>query len=121
MGARPRRRAGGLLRREYGRAVAGRGHAAVGGAAQEPAEFGTGAAQETELAPVLEGVLVLIRAAMRGDEPILAREAQEAAAGGGGCQGCEKGEQQQLEGRRDEGERDRPAPGARCAGFARCG
>jgi hypothetical protein len=121
MCARPGRRAGGLFRGEFGRVVAQDGHAAVGFAAQEPAEFGAGAAKAAEFAPVLRGVRVLVRVAVRGEEPVLAREAEQAAGGGGDCQGCEEGEQQKLEGGRNRGVQDRPRPGARCVGFDRSG
>ena len=115
------RRAGGLRRGEYGRAMAQRGHAAVGLAVQEPAELGADAAKAADLVPVEGRVLVVAGGAVRGQEPVLARNAQEAAPGGCQGQGCEEGEQQQLEGQRNLGVQDRPRPGARCFGLVRCG
>jgi hypothetical protein len=118
---RPWGRAGGRRRGEYGRAVAQQGQAAVGLAAQQPAEFGAGAAEAAQLVPVLGGVRVFVGVGVRGEEPVLARQAHHIARGLGHGEGAKQGQQQELEGGRNLGVQDRPRPGARCVGFARRG
>ena len=117
----PGRRAGGLFRAGYGRGVARRGHAAVGVAAHEPADFGAELEQATQGEGVFGGVQVFGEGAVRGEEPVLAQGAQGVAGGSGHREGAEQGQKQELQGGRNPGVHDRPRPGARCVGFARCG
>ena len=114
-------RAGGLRRAGYGRAMAGQGHAAVGGAAQEPAEFGAKLENAAEGVGILGGVQVVGEIGVGGEEPVLAQEVARAGGGLGLREGGEQGQQQELQDRRNLGVQNRPRPGARCVGFARCG
>ena len=117
----PGRGTGGLRRAGYGRALAGPGHAAVGVAAHEPADFGAELEQAAQGVGVFGGVQVFGEGAVRGEEPVLAQGAQGVAGGSGHREGAEQGQEQELEGGRNPGVQDRPRPGARCVGFARYG
>ena len=120
LGVRPPwRPAGGLGRAEYGRAVAGQGHALGAVAAHKPAEPGAQAKQPAQDIGV--PVLVFAGAGGDGEEPVLLRAAQGVARGGCTSEGGEQGQQQELQRGRNPGVQDRPRPGARCVGFARCG
>jgi hypothetical protein len=101
--------------------VAREGDAAVGGAAHEPAEFGTQLQDAAQDAGVPGGVEVFGEVGVGGEEPILAQGAQGAAGGVGPGEGGEQGEKQKLEGGRNPGVQDRPQPGVRSVGFVRCG
>jgi hypothetical protein len=114
---RPGRGAGGLRRAEFERAAAGRGHALVGGATQNPADPGALAADLAQGAVIPEGVRVFGGVEFGGVIPVLARAARGVRHGEGG----EQGQQQELQRRRNLGVQNRPRPGARCVGFARCG
>ena len=109
------------MRKDFGRAVARQGDAAVGVAAQKPAEFGPQLEQAAQGVGALGGVQVFGEIAVGGEEPVLAQGAQGVAGGSGHREGAEQGEKQELQGRRNPGVQDRPRPGARCVGFARCG
>jgi hypothetical protein len=109
------------LRKDFGRAVARQGDAAVGVAAQKPAELRPQLEQAAQGVGVLGGVQVFGEIAVGGEEPVLAQSAQGVAGGSGHSEGAEQGEKQELQGRRNPGVQDRPRPGARCVGFARCG
>ena len=117
----PWRRAGGLLRTGYGRGKARGGHAAVGMAAHEPADFRAQLENAAQGVGIPGGVQVFAEGAVGGEEPVLAQGAQGAAGGSGHREGAEQGQEQELQGRRNPGVQDRPRPGARCVGFARCG
>jgi hypothetical protein len=114
-------RAGGLRGAGGGRAVAGQGHAAVAGAAHEPADEGAQLEEAAEGVRIPGGVQVLGEGGGVGEEPVLAQGAQRAAGGLRARDGGEEGQEQELEGGRNPGVQDRPRPGARCVGVARCG
>ena len=112
-------RAGGLGRAEYGRAVAGKGHTLGRVAAHEPAEPGAPTTQAAQDVRIPVGVFAGVGG--DGEEPVLVRAAQGVARGGCAREGGEQGQQQELQRGRNPGVQDRPRPGARCVGFARCG
>ena len=109
------------MRKDFGRAVARQGDAAVGVAAHEPAEFGPQLEQAAQGVGVLGGVQVFGEIAVGGEEPVLAQEVPCAARGLGPREGGEQGEQQELQRRRNPGVQNRPRSGARCVGFDRSG
>ena len=113
--------AGGLRGTEYGRTVAGEGHAAVRGAAHEPAELGAELEQAAQDVGVLGGLQVVAEVGVGGEQPVLAQGAQRAGLGVCLREGGEQGQEQELEGGRNPGVQDRPHPGVRCVGFGRCG
>ncbi len=122
MGVLPRwGRAGGLGGAEYGRAVAGQGHAFGAVAAHQPAEAGAQAKKPAQDVGVPVGVRVFAGVGGDGEEPILGRAAQRAAGDPRHGKGGQQGQQQALQRHRQMGVQDRPRPGARCVGFARCG
>ena len=73
------RRAGGRRRAECGRAVAGQGHAPVGRAAQEPAEFGAQLENPAQGVGILGGIQIVGEIGVGGEEPILAQGAERVA------------------------------------------
>jgi hypothetical protein len=75
------RRTGGRRRAEYGRAVAGQGHAPVGGAAQEPADLRPQLENAAQGIRILGGLQVVGEIRVGGEEPILAQGAQRVAGG----------------------------------------
>ncbi len=112
------RRAGGDGRAGYGRALARQRHALGGGAAQDVADPGALAADLAKGAIVPEGVRVFGGVELGGVIPVLARAAvREARLRKGG----EEGQQEELQGGRNPGVRDRPRQGAQGVGLVRSG
>jgi hypothetical protein len=101
--------------------VAGQGHAAVGLAAQEPAQLRPQPEKAAQDIGILGGVQVVAEIGVRGEEPVLAQCVARAAGGVRHREGGQQGQQQELQGHRNPGVQDRPRQGARCVGFARCG
>ena len=120
-GGRQGGRAGSLRRARYGRTLAGQGHAAVGGAAQKPAELRPQLENAAQGVRGLGALQVFAEIGVGGEEPVLAQEVPRAARGLGPRKGGEQGEQQELQRRRNPGVQNRPRPGARCICLARCG
>ena len=115
------RGAGGVRGAECGRAVAGESHAAVAGAAHEPADHGAELEEAAEGVRIPGGVQVFGEVGVLGEEPVLAEAAQGAAGGFRAREGGEEGQEEELEERRNLGVQGGPRPGARCVGFDRCG
>jgi hypothetical protein len=101
--------------------MAGQGHAPVGPAAQQPADLRPQLEQAAQGVGILGGLQVVGEIGAGGEEPVLAQEVLRAAGGVRLREGGEQGQQQELQRRRNPGVQDRPRPGARCVGFARCG
>ena len=114
-------RAGDECRAGYGRAQAGQGHALGGGTAEDVAEPGALAADSAQGAVVPKGVRVFGGVEFGGGIPVLARAPQGVARGPGHGERGEEGQQQELQGGRNPGVRDRPRQEARGVGFGRSG
>jgi len=110
-----------MCRAGYGRAQAGQGHALGAVAAQDPAEPGALAADAAQGAIVPDGLRVFGGIEFRGGIPVLARAPQRAARGLRHGERGEQSQQQELQGGRNPGVRDRPRQEARCVGFDRSG
>ena len=114
-------RAGGRRGAQYGRKLAGEGHAAIGLAAHEPADFGAQAEEATQDIGILGGVQILAEIGVGGEEPILTQAGHLLARDLRHREGGQQGEPQEPEHRRNPGVQDRLRQGAQGVGFVRGG